>query len=357
MARIDSLLNIVLESKASDLHLSQGLPPMLRVHGDITTLKQAPLSESDLLTLLEEICDAPRWARYLKTGDLDFAYSLGEQARFRVNYLRSLDGYGAVLRLIPSRISSLDDLKLPPVLKRFAHLRDGLVLVTGPTGSGKSTTLAALVDYINENQARHILTIEEPIEFVHPCKKSVIIQREVGVDVHSFADALKSSVRQDLDIVLVGEMRTPEIIALALKAAEMGTLVYATLHTNSAAKTIDRIIDCFPAEQQDQIRVMLANSLKGICAQLLIKTKDGKGRRAVNEILIDAPGLGNTIREGKLSMIESIIQSGRKDGMQLMDDVLFDLQAKGLVSPLDAYMKAQNKGRFAPLVEESGHAE
>jgi twitching motility protein PilT len=262
------------------------------------------------------------------------------------------DGFGCIFRIIPSKILSLEDLKSPDVLRRFAHFRSGLVLVTGPTGSGKSTTLAAIIDYINSNYAKHILTIEEPIEFVHPIKKSVIIQREVGIDTNSFNDALKSSTRQDLDIILVGEMRDPETIALALKAAEMGTLVFGTLHTNSAAKTIDRIVDSFPSDEQENVLMLLGSALRGICSQLLLKTADGKGRCAVQEILVEAQGLGNLIRERKLALLESLIQQGKKEGMQLMDDALWEKVEDKTISGEDAYMKSKDKGRFAQFVKD-----
>jgi len=301
---------------------------------------------------MAEICEAARWKRYLDTGDLDFAYALGERARFRANFYMQGDGLGCIFRIIPSKILSLEDLNAPEVLKRFANFRSGLVLVTGPTGSGKSTTLAAIIDYINTNYSKHILTIEQPIEFVHPQKKSVIIQREVGIDTNSFSDALKSSTRQDLDIILVGEMRDPETIALALKAAEMGTLVFGTLHTNSAVKTIDRIVDSFPSDEQENVLMLLGNALRGICSQLLLKTADGKGRCAVQEILVESQGLANLIRERKLAMLESLIQQGKKEGMQLMDDALWDMVQNKVISGEDAYMKAKDKGRFAQFFKE-----
>lgn len=350
MAEIDKYFNSLIEKGGSDLHMAEGQPPKMRVHGQMITLPEDRLTQSSLGKMMEEICDEERFKNYQHTGDADFAYSLGEKARFRANYYRQSEGLGCVFRLIPSKIMSLKDLGAPEVLKKFADMRQGLLLVTGPTGSGKSTTLAAIVDYINENYPKHILTIEEPIEYVHPIKKSVIIQREVGLDAKTFNDALKASTRQDLDIILVGEMRDPETIALALKAAEMGTLVFATLHTNSAAKTIDRIIDSFPAEEQDHILQMLSNSLKGICSQLLVRTLDGKGRTAVQEILIESPSLGNLIRERKLGQLESLIMQGKKDGMQLMDDALWEKVQNKVISGSDAYMKAKDKKRFESFV-------
>ena len=277
---------------------------------------------------------------------------MGDKARFRCNYFFQTRGMGAVFRTIPAKIKTIEQLGVPLVLKSFAQLRNGLVLVTGPTGSGKSTTLAALVDYINENSARHIVTIEEPIEFVHGNKKSVICQREVGLDVPSFSEGLRTALRQDCDVILVGEMRDLETISLAVTAAAMGTLVYGTLHTNSAVKTIDRIVDVFPASQQPQIRTMLADSLKGICAQLLLQTSDGKGRVATNEILVANTGLSATIREGNTQNIRNIIQGGRDQGMQLMDESIMGFFKAGKVSGHEAYMKAQDKTRFAQFAEK-----
>ena len=349
---IDKYLDILIEKKGSDLHLAQGQRPKIRAHGEIVPIAEQILTQDELGEMMREICEPPRFEKYLKTGDIDFAYALGDRARFRANFYMQSDGFGCIFRIIPSKILSLEDLKSPEVLKRFAHFRSGLVLVTGPTGSGKSTTLAAIIDYINTNFAKHILTIEEPIEFVHPLKKSVIIQREVGIDTNSFADGLKSSTRQDLDIVLVGEMRDPETIALALKAAEMGSLVFGTLHTNSAAKTIDRIVDSFPSDEQENVLMLLGSSLRGVCSQLLLKTADGKGRCAVQEILVEAQGLSNMIRERKLSLLESLIQGGKKEGMQLMDDALWEKVESKTIAPEDAYMKAKDKKRFAHMIKD-----
>lgn len=352
MAAIDRFFDILMDKGGSDLHLAQGQPPKIRCHGEISAISQEVLTEESLGNMMKEICEPKRWERYLNTGDIDFAYALGDRARFRANFYMQGDGYGCIFRIIPSKILSLTDLKSPEVLKRFTQFRDGLILVTGPTGSGKSTTLAAIIDHINSNESKHILTIEEPIEFVHPIKQSVIIQREVGIDTNSFGEALKASTRQDLDIILVGEMRDPETIALALKAAEMGSLVFGTLHTNSAAKTIDRIVDSFPSDEQENVLMVLGNALRGICSQLLLKTADGKGRCAVQEILIDSPGLANMIRERKLSLLESLIQQGRQDGMQLMDDALWEKLENKVISGEDAYMKAKDKKRFSHFVKE-----
>ena len=346
MAEIDALFEILVKKGGSDLHLAEGQPAKIRLHGEIQPITNEILNKDKMHRMMQEICEKSRWQRYLHIGDMDFAYAFKDIARFRANFHMLNSGYGCIFRTIPSRILSLEELGVPLVLKKFAHMRSGLVLITGPTGSGKSTTLAAIIDFINVNQKKKILTIEEPIEFVHPNKESVIVQREVGIDTHSFSDALESSTRMDLDVILVGEMRDQETISLALTAAEMGTLVFGTLHTNSAAKTIDRIIDSFPAEQQGQVRVMLSNSLRGVVSQLLLRKKDGSGRLPVNEILLEAPGLSNLIREGKIAQIEGIIQQGKLAGMQFMDDQLFDLASSGKVSGIDAYMKSKEKSRF-----------
>lgn len=352
MAKIDRLFDLMLESGASDLHLLQGQPPKIREHGRMVVLAdEPPIDEIEMIDYLKEICVPERWTEFLESKDLDFAYEKDEKARFRANYYGQLHGFGAVFRVIPTEIMTLEGLHLPEILKSFAALRSGLVLVTGPTGSGKSTTLAAIIDYINDHYSRYILTIEEPIEFVHPNKRSVFCQREVGDNVFSFADGLHTACRQDCDVILIGEMRDYETISLALSAASMGTLVFGTLHTNSAVKTIDRIIDVFPADQQGMARTMLADSLRGICAQLLLK-KEGGGRIAANEILIGTTGLSTSIRENNISNIRNIIQSGKGLGMQMMDDVLADFLKQELISPEEAYLKAQDKNRFA-LKEES----
>src|SRR5947209_1492519 len=271
---------------------------------------------------------------------------MDEQSRFRCNFLKQTNGYGAVFRLIPTKIATLEELGMPPVVKQFGHLRGGLVLVTGPTGSGKSTTLAALIGYINENFSRHIVTVEEPIEFVHGNKRSIITQREVPVDCISFPGGLKAALREDADIVLVGEMRDLETIALALTAAETGLLVFGTLHTNNARKTIDRMVDVFPANKQAQARTMLANSLRGVLAQLLLKKADGSGRLAVNEILIASPAVSAIIREGATQKLQDVIVAGKGQGMQFMDDAIFTLLQNGTVTAYEAFMKAIDKNRF-----------
>ncbi len=276
---IDQYFEIIVENKASDLHLQEGQPPKMRLHGDIMKIREEPLTRAEMKQMLSEVVGPKRWEKYEESGDVDCAYELNADARFRCNLHKHLHGYGGIFRLIPNKIATLEQLKVPTVIKKFANIRGGLVLVTGPTGSGKSTTLAALIDYINSSYSRHIITIEEPIEFVHQNKLSIITQREVGEDTPSFADGLKNAMREDADVVLVGEMRDLETIALALTAAETGMLVFGTLHTNNARKTVDRMIDVFPSSQQPQVRTMLSASLRGIVAQLLMKKSDGKGPR------------------------------------------------------------------------------
>jgi twitching motility protein PilT len=353
MARMHELFHYLRDHKGSDLHLAAGLEPRIRVHGSLEPVAGwSTLTHEALLSLLREIASEEDWAGYMASGDLDFAYGLPGVARFRANFLRQENGCGAVFRIIPEKIIPLEDLNLPKAIESLAHLQQGLVLVTGPTGSGKSTTLAAIIDKINNTYEKHIVTIEDPVEFVHKNKKSVFSQREVGEDTESFGAALRAAIRQDADVILVGEMRDLETISLAVTAAEMGALVFGTLHTNGAANTIDRLIDAFPAEEQAQIRTTLAESVAGIVSQLLLKTSDGQGRCAVNEILLKTPGLPNIIREGNTPMITSIIQSGRSQGMQLMDDALMALVEQKKITPHDAYMKATNKARFEGMVKE-----
>jgi twitching motility protein PilT len=345
-AQIDDLFRHLIEVGGSDLHLSQGHPPKTRVHGSIKPISEEIMDQGRMETMMREICEPRAWDRYREKGDLDFAYEMDEDTRFRCNYLKQLNGYAAVFRIIPTKIASLEQLGIPPVVKEFGHMRSGLVLVTGPTGSGKSTTLAALIDYINSNFNRHIITIEEPIEFVHRNKKSIITQREVPIQTPTFADGLRAALREDADIVLVGEMRDHETISLALTAAETGLLVFGTLHTNNARKTCDRIVDVFPADQQSQVRTMLAASLRGIVAQLLVKKADGKGRAAVNEIMVATPAVGAIIREGATQKLYDVIIGGKALGMQFMDDAIWSRLRDGYVSPMEAYMKAIDKSRF-----------
>ena len=356
MPYIDQFLSVIVAQGGSDLHIGEGQPPKMRRHGDVMPIREEAVSRDEAAGMLSEICGPQAWELFEDQGDLDFAYEMDERSRFRCNFLKQANGYGGVFRLIPTKIATLDQLGMPPVVKQFGHLRGGLVLVTGPTGSGKSTTLAALIDYINENFARHIVTIEEPIEFVHGNKRSIITQREVPVDCDSFPNGLKAALREDTDIVLVGEMRDLETIALALTAAETGLLVFGTLHTNSARKTVDRMVDVFPANKQAQARTMLANSLRGVLAQLLLKKADGSGRIAVNEILIASPAVSAIIREGATQKLQDVIVAGKGQGMQFMDDAINALLQAGTVSPHEAFMKAIDKSRFKQFLppEEEG---
>jgi twitching motility protein PilT len=351
MAEIDALLRRLKERGGSDLHLVAGMEPRIRVHGGLEPVEgRGPLSDEELRGMLRVIASERHWEDFERDRDVDFAYGLAGVARFRANYFVQERGAGAVFRIIPETIVSAEDLKLPPAIARLAELRQGLVVVTGPTGSGKSTTLAAIIDRINREFERHIVTIEDPVEFVHPNRKSVLSHREVGQHSQGFAPALRAAVRQDADVVLVGEMRDRETISMAITAAEMGLLVFGTLHTNGAAKTIDRIIDVFPASEQPQVRISLSESLAAVVSQLLLPTADGRGRVAAHEILLRTSGLPNLIREGNTAMLASVIQSGRKDGMQAMDDALLALVQAKTIHPRDAYMKALDKARFEALV-------
>jgi twitching motility protein PilT len=353
MARIDDFLKALMQKKGSDLHLCSNLPPKIRVHGILEPLPEAPIPPEEMSRILHEVCPEDKWQHYTSNLDMDFAYELGSVARFRVNYMHNHYGPGAVLRIIPTKILTIEDLNLPQVLKEVCEYPSGLVLVTGPTGSGKSTTLAAMIDYINVHHSKHIITIEDPIEFVHRNKCSIIVQREVGSDTDSFNVALKGAMRADPDIILVGEMRDLETISLALTCAAMGMLVFATLHTNNAPKTVDRIIDAFPADEQPQIRAMLAQSLKAVVSQLLCRTTDGKGRCAVHEVLLWHEALASTIREGQISNIRSIIEQGSGRGMKLMDNDLLRLLNEGQIPPIEAYMKASNKREFEKFLSKT----
>ena len=356
MAYLDQFLSVIVKHGGSDLHFAERQPPKMRVHGDIMPIRAQPISREEAVQMMSEICGTQNWENFEKRGDLDFAYEMDESSRFRCNYFKQSNGYGATFRLIPTKIATLKDLGIPLVVKEFANFRGGLVLVTGPTGSGKTTTQAALIDYINENFAKHVITIEEPIEFVHGNKKSTITQREVPTNSSSFAAGLKAALREDTDIVLVGEMRDLETVSLALTAAETGLLVFGTLHTNNARKTVDRMVDVFPADRQPQARAMLANSLRGVVAQLLLKRSDRPGRIAVNEILIANPAVAAIIREGATQKLQDVIVSGRAQGMQFMDDAIWALLEKGIVSPHEAFMKAIDKSRFKPFLSPEEEA-
>jgi twitching motility protein PilT len=346
---IAALFDRLLERGGSDLHLGAGYPPMLRVRGDLVPDGERPLSPDDVLALITPLLSADLAAQFAATGDLDFAYAHGTRARFRANYLRKTSGAGAVFRAIPSEILSLDTLGVPPGIRKLAELRAGLVLVTGPTGSGKSTTLAAMIDHINRTRAGHILTIEDPVEFVHAPRSCLVTHKEVGDHVPTFLEAIRSAGRENADVILVGELRGAETMKAALQLASFGILIYATVHTNSASATIDRFVNAFPADQQPQIRGLLADSLAGVVAQQLLRRADAPGRIAAHEILIGNLALSSLIREGKTSQIASFIQSSAGDGMQGMDVALERLVAAGTIAARDALDKALDKEAFAKL--------
>ena len=344
---IAALFDRLLERGGSDLHLSPGYPPMLRVRGQLVPDGERPLASPEIEALLMPLLSPDQRSTFDGGGDLDFAYAHGTKARFRANYLRKLTGTGAVFRAIPTIIKSLDELGVPPGIRKLSELRAGLVLVTGPTGSGKSTTLAAMIDHINRTRSGHILTIEDPVEFVHQPRKCLITHKEVGEHVPTFLDAIRSAGRENADVILVGELRGAETMKAALQLASFGILIYATVHTNSAAATIDRYVNAFPADQQPQIRGLLADSLAGVVAQQLLPKADGGGRVAAHEILIGNMALASLIREGKTQQIGGFIQSGQADGMQAMDMSLEKLVRAGTVKAEAALEKALDKDGFA----------
>lgn len=346
MARIDAFFRLMNEQKASDLHLSSGNPPILRINGDLIRVEHDILENEDLKALVYEIAPEQKIKTFEETGDVDFGYEIPGYARYRVNFFNQRNGISAVFRLIPSKVLTLEDLGMPQVLKRFALLKKGLVVVTGPTGSGKSTTLAAMIDYANLKRHDHIITIEDPIEFVHRSQQSLVNHREVGQHTKSFAAALRGALREDPDVILVGELRDLETIELALTAAATGHLVFGTLHTSNAAKTVDRIIDVFPTNQQSQIRTTLSESLKGVIAQNLFKRIDKPGRVASLEILVVDTAVANLIREAKTHQIPGMIEVGKRKGNQPLDDGILALLQKGIISPEEAYEKAQSRKKF-----------
>ena len=344
---VTKLLTFAVQVGASDVHLSSGQPPLIRLHGEIKKLDHPVLSRDEVHNLVYDIMDDNKRKTYEKNMELDFAFDMGETGRFRVNVFMQQHGEGAVFRAIPSRIFSVEDLGLPPILNTLCEREKGLVLVTGPTGSGKSTTLAAMVDYINTSFAKHILTIEDPVEFTHPSKKCLVNQRELVSHTHSFANALRSALREDPDVILVGEMRDLETIQLAITAAETGHLVFGTLHSPGAAQTVDRVIDVFPAGQQSQVRAMFSDSVEAIVTQTLCKKKGGDGRVAALEILVGTPAVRNLIREGKVHQIPSALQVGQKSGMQTMDMALIDLANRGVISHEEAQIKSMTPDLFS----------
>jgi twitching motility protein PilT len=343
---ISELLAFAVKNKASDLHLSAGLPPMIRVHGDVRRINLPPMEHRDVHDMVYDIMNDGQRKIYEETLECDFSFEIPNLARFRVNAFVQNRGAGAVFRTIPSKVLTLEDLNAPKVFTEIAQNPRGIVLVTGPTGSGKSTTLAAIINYINENEYGHILTVEDPIEFVHESKKCLINQREVGPHTLGFNNALKSALREDPDVILVGEMRDLETIRLALTAAETGHLVFGTLHTSSAAKTIDRIVDVFPAAEKEMVRSMLSESLRAVISQTLLKTKDGGGRVAAHEIMIGTPAIRNLIREAKIAQMYSAIKTGQNVGMQTLDQCLTELVRRNIVSVNEARSKAANKDSF-----------
>jgi len=351
MAKIDAFFNLMMEVGASDLHLASGSQPIVRVRGEMERINHPQLENDALKGMLYEIAPEYKVKVFEETGDVDFGYEIPGMARFRANFFNQKYGVAAVFRQIPSTILTTEQLGLPPIMKKFAELHKGLVLVTGPTGSGKSTTLAAIMDYANKTRKDHIITVEDPIEFVHKSQGCLVNHREVGLHTKSFGSALRGALREDPDIILVGEMRDLETIELALTAAATGHLVFGTLHTPSAAKTIDRVIDVFPAGQQNQIRNTLSESLKGVVAQNLMKRIDVKGRVAALEVLVVTPAIANLIREAKTYQIPGMLQVGKKHGMQTLDGAIMDLINKAMISPEDAYSRAIDKAKFRPLLK------
>ena len=340
--QITDLLAFSVKNKASDLHISTGLPPMIRVHGDVRRINLPAANQEQVFDMITDVMNDNQRKIFQQNLETDFSFELPNIARFRVNAFMSNRGPAAVFRTIPSTVLTLEQLNAPKVFEKISDTPRGLVLVTGPTGSGKSTTLAAMINYINENHPAHILTIEDPIEFVHQSKKALVNQRELHEHTHSFANALRSALREDPDVILVGEMRDPETIGLALTAAETGHLVFGTLHTTGAAKTVDRIVDVFPAGEKEMVRSMLSESLRAVISQTLLKTKDGSGRVAAHEIMLSTPAVRNLIRENKIAQIGSVMQTGQQYGMQTLDQCLQNLVRRNQISVDMARSKASN---------------
>jgi twitching motility protein PilT len=351
MAKIDAFFKLMNEQGASDLHLVAGQPPALRIRGDIERIKYKVLDTDTLRSMIYEIAPEDKVKKFEETGDIDFGYEVPGLARYRANFFMQKYGVAAVFREIPSTVMTADQLGLPPVISKLALLPRGLVLVTGPTGSGKSTTLAAIIDVANKQRKDHIITVEDPIEFVHQSHGCIVNHREVGLHTKTFSAALRGALREDPDIILVGEMRDLETISLAIEAASTGHLVFGTLHTSSAAKTVDRIIEVFPASEQAQIRSTLSDGIRAIIAQVLFKRIDKKGRCPALEIMIGTPAVRNLIRESKTHQLSSMMQTGKKYGMQLLDDAIMDLYNRGWISADEAYTKANDKAKFRPLLK------
>ncbi|MDX1515314.1 MAG: PilT/PilU family type 4a pilus ATPase [Woeseiaceae bacterium] len=350
MARIDSFLKLGLAQGCSDVHLAVGIPPMLRMNGDLLPIKFRELSDTELETYILEILTQQQRERLAAGQDLDFSYVAEEGGRFRVNVFRKVTGIGAVFRHIPGHVPTLEELMVPPVIQKFCDYHQGMVLVTGSTGTGKSTTLAAMINHLNETRALNIISLEDPIEFVHPSKNSQIIQRELGTHLRSFADGVRSAMREDPDVILVGELRDAETIMMAMTAAETGHLVLGTLHTTGAVKTIDRIVDALPGELREQTKAFLSMSLKAVITQVLVKTLDGKGRRAVLEILVNNRAIAKLIQSDQTHQIPSQLQTGKDVGMQLMDQALLDAINAKQIDPDDAYRFANEKRKFQRFV-------
>lgn len=352
MARLDAFLQLGREQGCSDVHLAVGMPPLLRLHGELIPVKYRKLTRDELEGMVHEILDADKAARLQSGRDLDFSYTGEGIGRFRVNIFRKHDGIGVTFRVIPNTIPSLETLGLPPIVKKFTQAHQGLVLITGTTGSGKSTTLVGMIDYLNNTRKLNIITLEDPIEFVHASKMSLVVQREVGTHVGSFAEGLRAALREDPDVILVGELRDTETISIALTAAETGHLVLGTLHTSSATKTLERLIDAAPTEQKDQVAASLAQSLQGVLSQTLVKTVDKRHRKLIAEVMVMTPAIGHLLLTHKIFQIPMKLETGRGHGMQLLDQALLDEVQKKLLDPDDAYLHAHDKKQFQRFVSD-----
>jgi twitching motility protein PilT len=352
MARLDAFLQIGREQSGSDIHLAAGHPPMLRLHGELIPIRYRDLGDEELEGMLTEILTEEQWALFHTGSDLDISYTREGGDRFRVNLFRKIDGIGATFRIIPTTVPTLDDLGLPPILKKLSHYHQGLLLVTGTTGSGKSTTLASIIDYLNNTRKLNIITLEDPIEFPHTSKMSLVVQREIGTHVGSFMEGLRAALREDPDVILVGELRDADTISMVLRAAETGHFVLGTLHTASASKTLERIIDAAPAEQKEQVTVSLAHSLIGVISQALVKTADAQGRKAIAEIMVMTPAIGHLLTSDKIFQIPMQLETGRALGMQLMDQALLNALQNKTIDPDDAYRHALDKKQFQRFVTD-----